>query len=116
MKDDNQEGLRGMFKEYYDAIEGKKKGKPRKGIPYGLLKKVMVRSRGHCDNCGRDLMNVKIHIHHKNYEPTDDRESNLMVLCKPCHIRITGPAPIKNKLKEEEPEFEINWKKWGFEV
>jgi 5-methylcytosine-specific restriction endonuclease McrA len=69
--------------------------KPRKPISRGLLKRLMARSRGNCENCGKNLYNEKIEIHHKNSDRTDDRESNLMVVCRPCHKKLTGPRPNK---------------------
>jgi len=68
--------------------------KPRKPISKGLAMRLMARAQGKCENCGKNLYNEKIEIHHKNYEPTDPRESNLMVVCRPCHKKLTGPRPV----------------------
>jgi len=69
--------------------------KPRKPISKGLAMKLVARSKGRCEFCWEDLFNRKIHIHHKNYDPTDNRESNLMVVHKdPCHKKLTGPRPL----------------------
>lgn len=76
-----------------DFVAEQKRLKPRKSISSGLLKRLMARAQGKCENCGKDLYNEKINIHHKNYEPTDNRESNLMVVCFPCHKKLTGPRP-----------------------
>lgn len=79
-----------------DSSDSQHGGKPRKPISVGLQKKLIARARGECENCGIGLYNRKIDIHHKNYEPTDNRETNLIVLCKDCHKKLTGPAPKRN--------------------
>ena len=68
--------------------------KPRKPISKGLAMRLVARSQGKCENCGKNLYNEKIDIHHKNYEPADNRETNLMVVCKNCHKKLTGPRPV----------------------
>ncbi len=68
--------------------------KPRKPLSRGLSMRMVIRAHGKCEDCGTDLFNVKFAIHHKNYDPTDNRESNLMVVCRPCHKKMTGPRPI----------------------
>jgi 5-methylcytosine-specific restriction endonuclease McrA len=97
---------KGSLMDLLNRIEQPKKveGKPRKGLPRGLLMRLMVRSEGKCENCNRSLRDVKIHIHHKNYDPADNRESNLMVLCKDCHVKLTGPPPKRGKSVKNEPQ------------
>jgi hypothetical protein len=68
--------------------------KPRKPISRGLFTRLLVRSRGNCENCNVYLRDKKVEVHHKNYDPTDPRETNLMVLCRDCHKKLTGPRPI----------------------
>jgi len=75
----------------------KEKGKPRKQFSTGLLKRLLIRSAGHCEGCGASLVDKKVDIHHKNSVPDDNRESNLMVICKSCHKRWTGPPPIRKR-------------------
>lgn len=71
-----------------------KQRKPREPIRKGLAMRLMARAQGKCENCRKNLYNEKIDIHHKNYEPTDNRETNLMVVCKNCHKKLTGPRPV----------------------
>jgi len=77
-----------------DFVTEQKRMKPRKRIRRSLYARLLVRSRGNCENCGKYLLNEKSEIHHKNSDRTDDRESNLMVVCRSCHKKLTGPRPI----------------------
>lgn len=49
------------------------KGKLRKPIPHRLQKRLIVRTRGHCENCRVDLLNVKYEFHHKNGDCSDNQ-------------------------------------------
>lgn len=33
---------------------------------------------------------IRLHIHHKNGDKTDDRLKNLIILCQQCHMSIHG--------------------------
>ncbi|MBI4894805.1 MAG: HNH endonuclease [Candidatus Aenigmarchaeota archaeon] len=88
------------IEEYEKSLDKKPEIEPkirkkRTKIPFGLQKRIMARSRGKCENCGTLLFNIKFDFHHKNYDPSDPRESNLMVICKKCHVKLTGPVPKK---------------------
>ena len=95
-----EDAIRGMEAErqaWNKSVNGfiteQKQRKPRKPISKGLAMRLMARAQGKCEKCGKNLYNEKIDIHHKNSEPTDNRETNLMVVCKNCHKKLTGPRP-----------------------
>lgn len=42
-----------------------------------------------CQKCGRHAgkpENLQLGVHHKDGDPTNNRESNLIVLCRGCHL------------------------------
>jgi 5-methylcytosine-specific restriction endonuclease McrA len=44
----------------------------------------MLLAFGHrCMNCGAEGLTLE--LHHRNHDHTDDRPSNLTLLCKQCH-------------------------------
>jgi 5-methylcytosine-specific restriction endonuclease McrA len=46
----------------------------------------LIAELGHrCMNCGQT--GVKVELHHRNHDHTDNRLSNLTLLCKECHAR-----------------------------
>lgn len=56
------------------------------------IKRRLLRERGFCQHCGRPLTWETASIHHvvpKSVDPTKEfDESNLMLLCADCHVRI----------------------------
>ena len=92
------EGYKKIHQDWAEEQEkelGQISTKSRRAIPVGLQKRLIARAEGKCENCGRSLYNEKIEIHHKNGDSSDNRESNLLVVCGKCHLRITGPPPIR---------------------
>jgi len=65
--------------------------KRRKSIPSSIMKKALIRSRGYCEMCGLDFYEsgVTPHFHHKNGNPSDNRLSNILVVCPNCHSKLT---------------------------
>ena len=55
-----------------------------------------------CQVCAVNLKNYQriLHVHHKNYNPSDDRRENLLVACVDCHMKFHRGEPVaaKNKL------------------
>lgn len=49
---------------------------------------LLVRSKGKCQKCRISLKGMKPDIHHKNRDPSDNKISNLMVLCRNCHSKM----------------------------
>ena len=63
--------------------------KPRRvPIPVKTQKQLMIRCRGECERCGVPFQRFRPKIHHKNRDPSDNRISNLVVLCPNCHDEI----------------------------
>ena len=61
--------------------------KTRKPIPKGIIKEVLNRSKGKCEDCKTSLDGLKPELHHKNMDPTNNRKANIQVLCPNCHRR-----------------------------
>ena len=70
-----------MF-EFSTLFETRKK---RKAIPISVQKQLLIRCKGKCENCGKDLTGLKPFIHHKDGNPSNNKLSNLIVLCPDCH-------------------------------
>jgi len=56
-------------------------------IPQRTQKQLLIRSGGVCERCGESLEGLNPDFHHKNGDPSDNRKSNLIVLCPNCHRR-----------------------------
>lgn len=71
----------------------------------GLARKVFWEAhdqdRYQCPDCGRrkaDLLRP-FEIHHKNGDPMNNSETNLVGLCRPCHNIREGKKPSFNEIK-----------------
>ncbi len=55
-----------------------------------MKNELLVRSKGKCQNknCRIPLKGIKQVIHHKNQDPSDNKISNLMVICPNCHSKM----------------------------
>ena len=53
---------------------------------------VILRANRICQDCGRSGQTHKVVMttHHRNYNPGDNRLSNLVCLCQGCHLRRHG--------------------------
>jgi 5-methylcytosine-specific restriction endonuclease McrA len=88
-------------------------GNDRRRKPVGSGKKtaVLVRSKGRCQRCRRDLDGLKPHIHHRNGNPSDNRASNLIVLCPNCHskehFKKDGTSKKKGRVRKSSNPFDV---------
>lgn len=56
---------------------------------YEIKQKVKIRDRFECQICGEHEKSLV--IHHKDKTKTNNRISNLITLCRACHMKIHGP-------------------------
>ncbi len=65
----------------------KQKNKKFYGKEWKKIRKEIIEKRGkRCEMCGRTEKEIWLTVHHKNRDPSDNREENLMVLCPRCHF------------------------------
>jgi len=76
------------------------KGEKRPSIPQRIRGKVLVRSKGKCENCGESLENVTPCIHHKDGNPRNNIMANLVVMCPNCHSNTQTYKRPKQSLKK----------------
>jgi len=43
---------------------------------------------GRCERCGGDGSDSRLDVHHRNGDKSDQRMSNLAILCHRCHMRL----------------------------
>jgi HNH endonuclease len=58
----------------------------RKFIPPKLRAEIFVRDGFRCVQCGMTAADRRLEVDHINNDATDDRRSNLRVLCQPCNL------------------------------
>jgi 5-methylcytosine-specific restriction endonuclease McrA len=48
-----------------------------------------------CEGCGQigNRKNNVLTVHHVNYDPSDNREDNLLLLCQKCHLALQQGNP-----------------------
>ena len=66
---------------------GRRKRPP---IPQGIKTNVLLRSRGRCERCHKDVVGrrLKPRYHHKDGNPFHNTESNVVLLCNDCHDKV----------------------------
>ncbi|MFH1696811.1 MAG: HNH endonuclease signature motif containing protein [Candidatus Diapherotrites archaeon] len=57
----------------------------REPIPKSLREKILNSVRHKCELCGTS---INLDLHHKNYNPADNREENLIAVCPNCHRKL----------------------------
>lgn len=67
--------------------ESKKIKKSRKPITAKERRNALAKQDGICAYCGRRHRG-RIHIHHKNFDRTDNRPRNIQALGEKCHGRL----------------------------
>ncbi len=53
-------------------------------------RRILDRQRWRCAECGRA---GPLELHHASGDRTDDRDANLIGLCRPCHFAAHGTKP-----------------------
>lgn len=70
------------------------------GPAFNTLLKSKIRARDEyvCQICGRheDVLKEKLSVHHIDFTKTHNTDSNLVSLCRPCHLKLT-PRKSFNK-------------------
>lgn len=46
---------------------------------------------------GFNKVKIVLTVHHINYDPSDNREYNLIALCQRCHLRLDLPFKLKKR-------------------
>ncbi|MEM1660925.1 MAG: HNH endonuclease signature motif containing protein [Candidatus Bathyarchaeia archaeon] len=108
-------------------------GPRREPITQSLRTKLLLRCKGKCELCGLDFHEegVKPHFHHKDGDPSNNRPSNLIVVCPNCHSKLHKkrgkPAAIKPKKEKKSKKSKTKKSKrkkrrrepespWGFDL
>lgn len=96
------------------SLYGKKEQK-RKPIKGGTRTNILADSGAKCQKCKHALKGLKPHIHHKNGNPKDNRQSNLILVCPNCHSKLHREMkPIKPTTKQNHWVNPITGKKEKF--
>ncbi len=66
------------------------------------------KSRYECPECGRgiDDTDAQVEVHHKNGDPFDNSEGNLVGLCRLCHQLREGKKPDIRLIRELRDQYE----------
>jgi 5-methylcytosine-specific restriction endonuclease McrA len=71
-------------------------GKPRKRVPQGIQRKLLIMCRGECPVCHKYTEHLE--IHHINQDRNDNRPENLIPLCPDCHSKADSGEITPDKL------------------
>jgi 5-methylcytosine-specific restriction endonuclease McrA len=69
----------------------------------GTRTNILADSGAKCQNCGSFLKGLKPHIHHKNGNPRDNKQSNLILVCPNCHSKLHREMKPKTHRKLSNP-------------
>jgi len=107
---------REQSRQYWAAIELKQEessrrwrewraGTPKKTIANWLKirKEVVDRDGYECRICHRYEGEVPLHVHHKDWDRSNNQQQNLVTLCQPCHMQVHNEG-YKPSLYPEHPE------------
>jgi len=73
-------------------------------LPSGKRSQVLIRARGRCEKCGKDLQGIHPPVHHKDGDPSNNDLSNLIALCPNCHSKIGLHESLKPKREKSFDE------------
>ncbi len=94
------------FQSYSNKIKALPSSTPQsnKGDNYSsdwskLSRAIREENNWVCEGCGESFLNLKaqLHVHHKNGVRNDNKESNLVALCKSCHSDQPGHKHMMEK-------------------
>lgn len=97
----------------FNTTDFDKKGKKvRTKISISLTKDLFIRAKGKCEKCTRPLKGLTPHIHHKDRNPSNNKPSNLLVICPNCHSKIhkkdtTKTLSLKRKIPKGNDFFKM---------
>ena len=70
---------------------------------------ILERDRFECRICHRSDCEMSLHVHHKDWDRTNNQDNNLVTLCQACHRQVHNEG-YKPSLYLEYPE------PWGDEA
>jgi hypothetical protein len=80
----------------------------RQKIPDAIAVAVLVANRHRCCIC--NIPHKHVEIHHTDGNNSNNDPSNLAVLCRDCHSRVTGDEGLGRRYSEEEVrEYKRQW-------
>lgn len=88
---------------------GMDRRKSRRPISQSVKNDVWERARGKCEECGKSFSRPIWDWHHKDGNPTNNKVSNIMVVCKICHWDLTRKQHtkarnLKNKKSRQDQD------------
>jgi 5-methylcytosine-specific restriction endonuclease McrA len=92
---------------FFGDFLGRDPERKRTPVTQSTRTKALMRSKGKCEKCRKHITGgVKPHIHHKDGDPTNNRLSNLKVLCPNCHS-AAHDKPIRRKNTSNDNGFSL---------
>ena len=80
--------------------------KVRVPVSTKIQRRICLRSKGKCEMCKKSVEDITPHIHHKDKNPKNNKESNLMLICPNCHSK--KHRNDKHKRKKDKGQYGIN--------
>ncbi|MFH0701121.1 MAG: HNH endonuclease signature motif containing protein [Candidatus Woesearchaeota archaeon] len=84
---------------------GEKSSSKRKPLKTSLRTNKFADSGSKCQKCKCLLKGLKPHMHHKNGNHSDNRSSNILLVCPNCHSKLHRNMKPKTKQKKKETNF-----------
>jgi len=80
---------------------GQDRRKERVPIKQSIKNEVWERAGGKCENCGMRFTRPIWDWHHKDGNPTNNKPSNILLLCKNCHWDFTRRQHTQARIRKE---------------
>jgi 5-methylcytosine-specific restriction endonuclease McrA len=68
-----------------------------------IRRRIVERDSYRCRICGKDGVEAKLNVHHKDWDRKHNENKNLVTLCQPCHVAVHMEG-YKPCLYEDWPE------------